>query len=394
MNIIENKKRIAIIGKGTAGSLALSHFHHHISDEIVWYYDSSTLSQSVGEGSTLSFPESLHFSLGLKYNDLKKINGVPKTGIHKINWGEGKNFVHYFPIGTYGMHFSATDFQRYVYKKFSSKVKIIDQNIKNPANIDATHIIDCSGAKPSKDKFVNADSMVVNASYVTTCYWDGPKFTDTLTIARPYGWVFGIPLQNRCSIGYVYNSNINSLEEVKKDIEIIFKNYNLTPSKNPKLLSFKNYYRKENFTDRIFYNGNSSFFLEPLEATSTGTMNTINRNIYDIIYNNLSVNQANKSYNYNFIGLQLMILLHYLSGSKFSTPFWDNAYKKAEKFLINNIPKTHFLEIYNQSKILTKNNIPHIESSIPELGQWGITNYNINLKGLNLYNKIDKLLNI
>ena len=123
-------------------------------------------------------------------------------------------------------------------------------------------------------------------------------------------------------------------------------------------------------------------------------MNTINRNIYDIIYNNLSVNQANKSYNYNFIGLQLMILLHYLSGSKFSTPFWDNAYKKAEKFLINNIPKTHFLEIYNQSKILTKNNIPHIESSIPELGQWGITNYNINLKGLNLYNKIDKLLNI
>jgi hypothetical protein len=394
MNIIKNKKKIAIIGRGTAGSLAASHFSHHTSDEIFWYYDSNLQSQSVGEGSTLPFPESLHSNLGLKFSDLKEIDGVPKTGIHKIGWGGSGNFLHSFPVGTYGMHFNAVKFQDYVYKKIYSKVTAIDQNILNPLDIDADYIIDCSGAKFSKDKFNAADSMVVNASYITSCYWDYPKFTNTLTIARPYGWVFGIPLQNRCSIGYVYNKDINSLKEIKEDVKVIFEKYNLTPSNDVKSLSFQNYYRKENFTNQVSHNGNASFFLEPLEATSTGVMDGINRHTYDIIYDNLSVDTANAYYNHNFIGLQIMILLHYLSGSKFSTPFWDSAYQKAEKFLINNIPKTHFLEIYNYSKSLIKSNTFHINSTIPELGQWGVTNYNINLSGLDLYKKIDKLLNI
>ena len=59
----------------------------------------------------------------------------------------------------------------------------------------------------------------------------------------------GIPLQNRCSIGYMYNNKINSLEEVKEDVKNIFEEFNLQPSETTNAFSFKNYYRNTNFED-------------------------------------------------------------------------------------------------------------------------------------------------
>jgi hypothetical protein len=394
MNIIENKKKIVIIGKGTAGCITASHFNYYSKSEIVWYYNSNIPSQSVGEGSTIPFSNSLYYSLGLKYEDLKKINGTSKLGIHKINWGGDGNFIHDFPIGNSAVHFDAVEFQKLVFQKLSSQLKIIDKDIKSLDNIDADYIIDCSGAKDIKNKFIEANSMAVNAAFITQCYWDYPRFNNTLTIARPYGWVFGIPLKNRCSIGYIYNKNVNNLEEIKEDVNNIFDEYNLIPSNNINSLNFKNYYRKINYTKRISYNGNSSFFLEPIEATSTSLIDLINRTVFDLIFNKYPVSKANNEYQKELIDLQRIILLHYLSKSKFSTPFWDQAYQKAENFISKNLYQKDFLEMYKNSKEHFKNNITHVEYPIGILGQWGLTNYNINLKGLDLYNKIDKLLNI
>jgi hypothetical protein len=394
MNIIENKKRIAIIGKGTAGSITASHFNHYSKNEIVWYYNSNIPSQSVGEGSTLPFSNSLYYNLGLKHRDLKKINGVPKIGIHKINWGGTGNFIHDFPIGNFAMHFDAVEFQKLVFQKLSSQLKIIDTNIKSSDNIDADYIIDCSGTKEIKNDFIEANSMAVNAAFITQCYWDFPRFNNTLTIARPYGWVFGIPLENRCSIGYIYNKDINNLEEIKEDVKNIFDEYNLVPSNNTNSLNFKNYYRKINYTKRISYNGNSSFFLEPIEATSTGLINRINRKIFDLVFNKHSISEANNEYQKELIDLQRMILLHYLSKSKFSTPFWDQAYQKAENFISKNLHQKDFLKMYNLSKKCLKNNQLHLEPPIHDIAQWNLTSYNINLKELDLYNKIDNLLKV
>jgi hypothetical protein len=92
-----------------------------------------------------------------------------------------------------------------------------------------------------------------------------------------YGWVFGIPLQNRISIGYLYNSDINSIEDIKKDIQNVFDEYHLTPSEKTQNFSFNSFYRKNNFSSKVIYNGNASFFLEPLEATSTGLSTYIYR---------------------------------------------------------------------------------------------------------------------
>ena len=123
----------------------------------------------------------------------------------------------------------------------------------------------------------------VNSVYVTQCFWPEPKFDYTLTVARPYGWVWGIPLQNRCSIGF----------------------------------SFKYYYRNVNFLEKLGYNGNASFFLEPLEATSISSMIMISKLCAGYVLGvNDSLDYINNVYTLKLKHVENMINLHYLAGSK------------------------------------------------------------------------------
>lgn len=390
-------KKIAIIGKGTAGSLAIASISHRTPAELVWYTDPNSLPLSVGEGSTLFLPEELTTTLDMDYQSLKKIDGTFKHGIRKINWGGSGDYIHPFPLKNSGLHFNASKLQKHIQESLQHKYHSVETNIKSHDEIDADYIIDCSG-KPSNYKDYNfIDSIPVNSSYITQCYWDFPKFDYTLTIARPYGWVFGIPLQNRCSIGYMYNSNINTLEEVKEDVKNIFEQFNLTPSENAKNINFENYYRKENFSSRVAYNGNASSFLEPLEATTIGTTILNNFSIIEILYNNKDISVANSEYLEELQGVQNMIMLHYLAGSKFNTKFWEFASSKAEQCLKNNID-FKFFKMYQESKFhLSQNRISSLNyrtQHFPEeIGQWTLDSYNINLKELNLYNKIDNILN-
>ena len=73
--------KIAIIGKGTAGALALNHFKSYTDFDIDLYYDSSIQEQTVGEGTTLDIPRNLQDTLGVTWEDIRKLNGSVKTGI-------------------------------------------------------------------------------------------------------------------------------------------------------------------------------------------------------------------------------------------------------------------------------------------------------------------------
>ena len=97
----------------------------------------------------------------------------------------------------------------------------------------------------------------VNNAYVTQCNWGNIRLDHSLTIARPYGWVFGIPLQNRVSIGYLFNDKFNTVEDIKEDVKYIFERFNLTPTDKTNHIKFSNYYRKENFTNKMAYAGNN-----------------------------------------------------------------------------------------------------------------------------------------
>lgn len=376
-------RRITIIGNGTAGCLTTSHFNRFCSDtEIEWYFDPNIKPQAVGEGSLIDLSIDLHSSLGFNMTDLLSIDGTIKTGIRKIDWGEVDIFDENFTFGKHGMHFNAVQLQGLILKKIKQegKVKIIEANITHD-QIDADHIIDCSGFPKDYAQHIVSEYIPVNSAYVTQCYWDYPRFNYTLTIARPYGWVFGIPLQNRCAIGYMYNSNINSLEEVKKDVENIFDRFKLNPSTTTNHLSFKNYYRQQNFSERISYNGNASLFLEPLEATTLAVVNKNKRLSFDLIYNDISTEILNNIYSNTIAEVETIIMLHYFGGSKFNTEFWKFAQHRGSKKIDSIKTNPRFVDFLNRS-----NQIAH--NDYTEFGTWDLTTMNQNIKTYSFYSKI------
>ena len=72
------KRKLAIIGKGTAGILAVNHFNHYCKDdfEIECYYDSDKPEQTVGEGTTVDIPQMLRTTQGLEFNDIFELKSL------------------------------------------------------------------------------------------------------------------------------------------------------------------------------------------------------------------------------------------------------------------------------------------------------------------------------
>ena len=397
------KKKFAVIGRGTAGAISMSQLLSRpdisANAELEWYYDSKINPLAVGEGSTLTLPSMLSKSIGFVHHELDTIHGTFKNGIRKINWGEGTDFFHPFPPPGIGYHFNAVELQKHIFERIKDQVKSIDGNI-TADQIDADYVIDCTGSPKNSDDIEIPKYIPVNAAYVTQCFWDYPRFQYTLTIARPYGWVFGIPLQNRCSIGYMFNDQITSLEEVKEDVKNIFDEFNLTPSTTTNELHFKNYYRKTNFTSRLAYNGNASLFLEPIEATTLSTVIQINNWAHKIIENPLLVNNTNSMYLDRLKNTERMIMFHYFAGSKFKTAFWDYAEERGRKCMEEAVADDNWMKKYEISKRMNFNETNGLLDELWKVRHregggedWSLWAYYVNLSslGLNIYDKIDAL---
>lgn len=421
-------KKIAIIGRGTAGAISAAYAAHYALKkyrkkiQLDWYYDSTVPTQAVGEGSTLALPTILK-TLNFEYYQLPKIDGTIKVGISKRDWNHNSNYVHTFKPPCMAMHFNALKFQDYIQDQLEGQsfVKMIDKNVSSK-EIDADLIVDCSGRPSNYDEFHISDYIAVNSVYVTQCYWDHPDFNYTISDAVKHGWVFGVPLMNRCSIGYLYNNKLTTLDEVKQDVQNVFKRYNLTPTDRTNAFSFESYYRKKNIVDNVVYNGNCSFFLEPLEATSTSM---ICRNAQaamrclDTNFNVDVVNSLNKDYTDKLEEITNMIMMHYFAGSVYKNDFWDFAesrakeclthyYKKHEnfrkmirvcyRFINHEMSKNPLfdveeLEYFKQDPYYTE--IKQISTRpFLDYGTWYFYSYYQNIVGLGIHDKLKNHLNI
>ena len=263
------------------------------------------------------------------------------------------------------------------------RVTIKNIHVNNHGELDTDFVIDCSGRPSDLSGYNVRNEIPVNAVSVTQCYWDGARFTQTLTIARPYGWVFGIPLLNRCSIGYLYNKDINTLEEVQEDVKNIFEEFRLEPSQDGNKFAFGNYTKKQNFTDRVAYNGNASFFLEPLEATSMAVMTRINHWALRVFLGQITPEQANQKYNDELDQVSNMIMLHYFAGSSFETPFWTEAQNRANTYLSNARSNQQFVSMI-QACNLPETKQKFVFDNINEIGTWGGRSFLMNLESLGI----------
>jgi hypothetical protein len=244
--------------------------------------------------------------------------------------------------------------------------------------------------KLNSEEYEVIEEIPVNAVYVVQCEWEYPHFNYSLTNAMQHGWVFGIPLQDRISIGYLYNDEINDLEEIKEDIKKVFQQYNLNPSNKTTDLKFQSYYKKNNFSPKVVYSGNASFFIEPLEATSISTsilttLDTINYWKSSKTKNDTKIAQSN--YSKRVSEITAMISLHYLAGSKYNTEFWKYAESKATEKIKKEFENETEWSEFVWGIIINK------EDPKGEIGTWGAWNYKINIDGLGITDKLIKIRN-
>jgi|688.fasta_scaffold358774_2 hypothetical protein len=389
-------KKITIVGRGTVGCLSVAHYLRYTNWNIDWIYDPLIETTPVGEGTNLIFPKSLRETLGFNSVDMDNVNSTPKLGIWKRNWGQGEDFKHTFLAGDHGLHFNAVQLQDYIFEKIKNdpRINLIESNIPTPDSVDSDYVMMCTGSpKDLTEDYTVHDHIPVNAAIVFQCPWDMPKFLYSLTFAKKFGWVFGIPLKNRCAIGYVYNDQYCTEEDIITEVQDILDEFNLVPAATRKL-KFRNYSRKENFDGRVCYNGNASYFLEPLEATSTGFSDYINRLSFDHWYaKELNQNRINELYKREITETEAMICLHYFSGSVYNNEFWKYAQKLGENVIEENFKnKTKFSEIIKVALDEKTLKNPHRVVFERSIGSWPVLSYVQNIKNLGIKERLKELL--
>lgn len=378
-------KRIAVIGRGTVGCTAVAIILAKSDIQVDWYFDPNINPTPVGEGTTLDVPLEW-FKSGLMplNHDMFELKATVKTGIRKRNWGSnGTDFFHAFPFSRVGVHFSGVTFQDVAFNRLvmSDRVTVHERNV-TADDIDNDYVLVCTGSpREITNEFVDANGICVNAALVSQCPWDAATFDYSLTYAMPNGWIFGIPLRERCSIGYVHNSDFADEQQAKKEVSVMLDELGLTQARQ-NYLKFNNYYRKANFGDRVSYCGNASFFLEPLEATSiTSSIQIIHRSL-DIWLGGASPHDANDWYVEYFKNIEQMIAMHYAAGSIYDTPFWKYAQSKAGARLDQACQDN---ELFVNNLIKTNKYKPNTQDPLESAGTWDrVESYVDNCAGLGL----------
>ena len=383
-------KKLAVIGRGLVGCLAVGHFLRWTNWHIDWIYDPTLESNPVGEGTNLKVPYALYESLAFNWNDIQQLDATPKIGILKNNWGT-QDYLHPFPSNSVALHINAISLQNYIFNKLqtNNRITYVESNVADANAIDADYVMVCTGSPNEfEQNFEIISSIPVNTCLVSQCPWYMPRFNYSLTHAQKHGWTFGIPLTNRCSIGYLYDQTLVDESEIRDQVKNILAGLDLEPSMQ-RIIRFRNYRRKQNFQDRICYNGNASFFLEPLEATSTGTATDILRCAYDLWLGTSSLEQVNAAYTQELDHIEAMICLHYMSGSRFQSKFWDGAESRGTKKVAGMLNSNQ--EFYDIIKLALESKNPH-QRTLREVGSWTLNSYKINIQGLGLADKLKALV--
>lgn len=387
------KRKLTVVGRGTVGCSSILHFLRWTDWEIDWVFDPKIIPTAVGEGTNLLLPAALARNMCFDSVDMLKVQSTPKLGVWKRNWGAtGKDFYHPFLSGQTGIHFNAVDLQNYIFDKVreNPRIRAIEQHAVDYENLDSDFVLVCTGSPTENDLTTDFDlhkNIPVNSCIVFQCPWEYPKFHFSVTFAKKYGWVFGIPLTNRCAIGYVHNYQYATEEQIKEDVQDILDEFKLVPARSNSL-KFRNYSRKQNFSTKVCFNGNASYFLEPLEATSTGFADYVNRWAYDLWNGNKSLSLVNAAYKGEINAVESMICMHYAAGSIYDNEFWKYAQTLGiEKMDQNFCQKTIFANIV-KTAICTD----EMYEKTTEVSFWPVPSYRANIAGLGLEKTLKEMI--
>ncbi|MDE0063264.1 MAG: tryptophan 7-halogenase, partial [Gammaproteobacteria bacterium] len=216
-------RKIAVVGRGTAGSLAaasVTRLHPDGDHELHHIYDSRIPVIGVGEGSWPSLVRELKALTGLPHETVqRRLNGTRKYGVAFEGWGRrNRDFTHYFTPQqvSYAYHLSADVMADLLHE--STHARHIDAKVIGITGDEDGALVEFEGRPPERydlvfdargfprklDPGLHIDISFIptNTAVIRRCpsvirkEHDGPvvQHTYTRAVARPHGWIFVIPL--------------------------------------------------------------------------------------------------------------------------------------------------------------------------------------------------------
>jgi len=294
---IESLRKVAVLGRGTAGSLAAASVSRLLPEgeyELHHIYDSRIPVIGVGEGSWPSLVAELHRLTNLPHDIVQqRLMGTRKYGIGFEGWGRrNQDFIHYFSPQqvSYAYHLSADLLGDLLHE--STNAHHIDRKVLNITRVDGGAEVEFEDREPERydlvfdargfprqhdpEQHIDISFIPTNKAIIRRCpaiIEEEPgkaatQFTYTRSIARPHGWVFVIPLTAHTSYGYVYNNEISSQEEVEADFDELLETDGVAEFEQRAVIAFPNFVHRRIYDGAVARVGNAAAFMEPLEATA------------------------------------------------------------------------------------------------------------------------------
>jgi len=148
----------------------------------------------------------------------------------------------------------------------------------------------------------------------------------TIATARDAGWIWDIALRQRRGVGYVYSSAHCSDADALRTLECHVGGW----TTEPRLIRFESGYRRTQWRKNCIAIGLSAGFLEPLEATGIGLVESAIRHLaaafpWDGQFDAVA-HKFNEQMDRRFRNIIDFIKLHYCTSSRRDSAFWiENA---------------------------------------------------------------------
>ena len=357
-------RKIAVVGRGTAGSLAaasVTRQHPDSDHELHHIYDSRIPVIGVGEGSWPSLVQELQQLTNLPHETVQqRLNGTRKYGVAFEGWGRrNRDFTHYFTPQqvSYAYHLSA-DFMGELLQ-MSTRAHHIDARVVGIRRVEGGAQVEFEDRAPERydlvfdargfprelhaDEHVDISFIPTNTAVIRRCPaimesgQDGPVLQPTYTraVARPHGWVFVIPLTVHTSYGYIFNRDVTGLEEVEADFDEFLESDGVSEFEQRAVIPFPNFVHRQIFDGAIARVGNAAAFMEPLEATAIVSAQLQIGMVLQVLLNRPAEHldsdapTVNRFLINNMLGYGLFVGWHYSCGSRYDSEFWRYARERA-----------------------------------------------------------------
>ena len=352
--------KIAVVGRGTAGSLAAASVSRLLPDgdhELHHIYDSRIPVIGVGEGSWPSLVQELQQLTNLPHETVQqRLKGTRKYGVAFEGWGRrNRDFTHYFTPQqvSYAYHLSADLMGELLHE--STRARHIDAKVRKITRVDDGAQVEFEGLAPERydlvfdargfpkeldpDRHVDISFIPTDTAVIRRCppvireEKNGPVLQHTYTraVARPHGWIFVIPLTAHTSYGYIFNRDVTGLADVEADFDAFLEGDGVAEFEQRAVIRFPNFVHRRMFDGAVARIGNAAAFMEPLEATAIVSAQLqigmvlqirLNRSAEHLerdapVVNRFLVNTV--------LCYGLFVGWHYSCGSRYDSAFWRHA---------------------------------------------------------------------